>query len=74
MNDWPWFLLETTNKTHNCDSEIISLVESNICDDWPGSKKLQRNHYVFCSYVGLYVQMPRSTRLGGGVTRQDHRE
>ena len=45
----------TSNKTQNCDSEIVSLVKSNFefyRDDWPASKKLQRNHYVLRTVLG----------------------
>jgi hypothetical protein len=30
MNVCPWFLLVMTNKTQNCDLEIVSLVKSNF--------------------------------------------
>jgi len=30
MNGCPWFMIVTTNKTLNCDLEVVSLVKSNF--------------------------------------------
>ena len=46
---WPWVLLVMTNKTQNCDLEIVSLVESNFnFTVKTGRRKTysQRNHYT----------------------------
>ena len=36
-------------------------------NDWPASKKLQRNHYILSSYVGSYAKMSQPTFLGVGA-------
>jgi hypothetical protein len=62
-NGWPWFLLVTTCKTQNCDSEIISLVESNFNFTVKTGRRQtysQRNQYDsvptqdrMCRWLGL---------------------
>ena len=62
-NGWPCFLLVTTNKSQNCDSKIISLVESNFNFTTKTGRRQtysQRNHYTsvptqdrMCWWLGL---------------------
>ena len=70
---WPWFLLVRTNKTQNCDSKIVSLVESNFNFTVKTGRRQtcsQRNHYAsdpmqdrMCRWLGLQFFWGGQTRV-----------
>ena len=70
---WPWFLVVTTTKTQNYDSEIASLVKSNfnfIAKSGRRQTCSQRNHYAsdpmqdrMCRWLGLQFFWGGQTRV-----------
>ena len=56
LNGWPWFMLVTTNKTHNCNSRSQVGRFKFLILSWrmAGGKNITQESLCFSSYAGSY--------------------